>query len=95
MPVDYYPNKSIAELVGILEKLQKRQSEGLLTEVAAAGVRVARDIGRAGGNARVELEILRVLWSLFVRAKGTGEEKNWPDPYANRIQRTRARYTFS
>ena len=94
MPVDYYPQKSVQELVRILETLQDRQSKGLLAEVSAAGVRVTRDM-RRGDQSRTETEILRVLWSLFIRAAGTEEAVNWPDPYANRIQKTRASYTYS
>ena len=94
MPIDYYPQKSVQELVVILEKLQKRQTQGLIAEVSAAGVRVTRDM-RKGDESRTETEILRVLWSLFVRAQGTDEAATWPDPYAQRISRTRARYTFS
>jgi hypothetical protein len=95
VPIDYYPNKSVAELVVILEKLQKRQTEGLLVEVSAAGVRTTRDIGRAGGNSKPEIEILRVRYSLYLHALGTDEAENWPNPYQERIVRTRTRYTFS
>jgi hypothetical protein len=92
MPVDYYPQKSVAELVVILEKLQKRQTEGLLGEVAAAGIRTTRDIGRGAGNSRPEVEIKRVLYSLYRRAKGTGEADNWPNPYNDMIRRTLPSY---
>lgn len=93
MPVDYYPNKSIEELLSMLEKLQKRQTEGTLTEVSAAGVRTVKTV--TPGNSMVETEILRVLYSLHLRAAGNEEEDKYPNPYASRIRRTRARYTFS
>lgn len=93
MPVDYYPNKSVEELSQILTTLQKRQTEGTLTEVSAAGVRTVKTL--TPGNARVETEILRVLYSLHLRAAGTGDASKFPNPYASRIRMTRARYTFS
>ena len=88
MPVDYYPQKSVADLLGILDGLQKRQTRGGITEVVAAGVKTTREFGM--GNSRAEKEILRVLYSLHLRDSGT-----YDDPYASRIRRTRARYTFS
>jgi hypothetical protein len=94
MPVDYYPNKSIADLKSILDALQARQTGGAITEVNAAGVRMVRDLG-GSGNSRVEVEILRVRYSLYRRALGTEEAQNFANPYPERIRRTRARYTFS
>ena len=35
------------------------------------------------------LEVLRVLYSLYVRARGTEEEGRWPNPYERRVTRTR------
>ena len=96
MPVDYYPNKSVQELTGILETLQKRQTQGAVTEVTAAGVMTRRELGRgATMNARTETEIKRVLYSLYLRAQGTDAAEDWPNPYAGIIRRTRVRYTFS
>lgn len=88
MPVDYYPQKSVADLLAILATLQKRQTNGGITEVLAAGVKTVREFGT--GNSRIEKEILRVLYSLHLRDPST-----YDDPYASRIRRTRARYTFS
>jgi len=93
VPVDYYPNKSIEELSQLLEKLQKRQTEGTLTEVSGAGIRTVKTL--TPGNARVEVEVLRILYSLHLRAVGTGDAAKYPNPYASKIRRTRARYTFS
>ncbi len=87
--VDYYPNKSEDELLVLLNALQKRQINGTITEVSAAGVRTVRDLKNAG-NARIEVEIRRVQYSLHVKAP-----LEWDNPYANRIRRTRTRYTFS
>jgi hypothetical protein len=87
--VDYYPNKSEDELLVLLNALQKRQINGTITEVSAAGVRTVRDLKDAG-NARIEVEIRRVMFSLHVRAPD-----EYDNPYASRIRRTRTRYTFS
>ena len=96
MPVDYYPNKSIEELTAMLTTLQERQLKGTITQVSAAGVSTIRELGRnATMNARTETEIKRVLYSLFLRAAGTENAQDWPNPYASMIRRTRARYTFS
>lgn len=88
MAIDYYPNKSEEELLSLLESLQNRQVKGAVTEVNAAGVRTVKEVG--SGNSRVEVEIRRVLYSLFVR-----NPKDYDDPYASRIRRTLPRYTFS
>jgi hypothetical protein len=95
MPVDYYPNKNVLELVALLGKLQTRQTAGALTEVTAAGVRTVRAAGAAAGNSRTETEIKRVLYSLYVRTIGTDDADTYPNPYASMIRRTRARYTLS
>jgi hypothetical protein len=86
--LDYYPQKSEAELSVLLDSLQKRQVKGGITEVTAAGVRTMKDF--RGGNSRVEVEIRRVLYSLHLRNPDT-----YDDPYASRVRRVRARYTFS
>ena len=96
MPVDYYLGKSVEELVVLLNSLQNRQIKGGITQVAAAGVSTMREFGIAkNGQSRVEVEIKRVLYSLFMRAATTDAAKQWPNPYANRIRKTRARYTYS
>jgi hypothetical protein len=91
MPIDFYPQKSLEDLLTILDGLQKRQTSGTLTEVSATGMRTVKTI--VPGNSRVETEILRVLWSMHVRAKGTEDANKYPNPYASRIRRTRPRYS--
>ncbi len=86
MPVDYYPNKSIGELQTILATLQDRQTKGALVEVAAGGVKSMRQVGRSG-DARTETEILRVLYSLYLRDSANGGN-TYANPYANRVRRT-------
>lgn len=85
MPVDYYPNKSAEDLLLILDTLQKRQTAGTLTEVSAGGVRTVKTV--TPGNSAVEVEILRVLYSLFKRDSAT-----YPNPYRQRRQRSRGLY---
>lgn len=92
MPIDYYPQKRIEELTTILNRLQGRQLNGAITDATAAGVRVARAQGSSSGNSKTEIEIQRVLYSLYLRAKDTDEAINWPNPYASRVTRTRAYY---
>jgi hypothetical protein len=87
MPVNYYPQKTEDELVTILESLQKRASEGVVYFTTVAGLQNQRSFQ---GSARVEVEIRRVLYSLFLLNPGT-----YANPYLQRIRRTRARYTFS
>lgn len=88
MPVDYYPNKTADQLLVLLDKLQQRQIGGAITEVSAAGVRTVRMV--TPGNSAVATEITRVLYSLFRKDPKTND-----NPYADKIRRTRARYTAS
>ena len=87
MPVDYYPNLALEELQALLARLQARQAGGAITEASAGGGGVGRAEG--AGNSRTEVEVLRVLYSLYVRARGTEEEGRWPNPYERRVTRTR------
>jgi hypothetical protein len=89
MPVNFYPQKTEAELVEILKGLQVRQGKGALTEVAAAGQRVYRQV-LLWNNSRVEVEIKRVLYAL-----NQLNPEVYSDPYAGMLRRTRTRYTFS
>lgn len=89
MPVDYYPNKSVEELTTILGDLQGRLANGAVTGFSAAGVSESR---QPGGAFDSEIQTLRVLYSLHLRAAGTDDADVWPNPYASRVTRTRARY---
>jgi hypothetical protein len=93
VPVDYYPNLDVEALTALLEKLQGRQTGGTITEFSAAGVRTVKTVEATAS--RVETEILRVLYALYLRARGTAEAAKWVNPYTQKISRTRARYTFS
>jgi len=92
VPIDYYPNKSLEDLQTILSGLQDRQTVGFLSHASASGVMMSRTMTHAG-TSKVETEILRVLWSMHVRAQSTPEAKNYPNPYAQKIRRTRPRYS--
>lgn len=95
MPTDYYPNLSAAsaqpdgeaQLLALLESLQRRTTTGQVISTTYSGSTNLR--GFQGSN-RVEVEIRRVLYSLSVI-----DSAKYPDPYASRIRRTRANYTFS
>jgi hypothetical protein len=84
--VNYYPQKTEQELLDILDSIQKRASTGVVAFYTAAGVQQQRSFQ---GAARPSTEILRILYSLHLLLPGT-----YADPYASRIRRTRASYTF-
>jgi len=92
MPVDYYPNKSMADLQVMLDRLQSRQYNGSIAGASAAGVSVTRTQGGGNLNAWTDALILRVRYSLYLKAIGSDEADNWPNPYATRNTRTRAYY---
>jgi len=85
MPCDYYPQKTVEELLLILDSVQKRQTTGVVAFYGAAGVQQQRSFQ---GGSRVEVEIRRLLFSLHLR-----DAVLYPDPYAGRIRKTRASYT--
>lgn len=87
MPVDYYPQKTEAELLALLVSLQNRQTQGHVYMTGGAGIQTVRSFT---GSSRVEVEIRRVLYSLHLR-----NAEDYEDPYASRIRRTRAYYQFS
>jgi hypothetical protein len=92
MPVDYYPNMSVADLEALLTRMQKREALGGVTEVQVAGQRTTKDFRK---NSRSEVELKRVLYSLFLRARNPdGSPGKYSDPYAGMIRRTKAFYTY-
>lgn len=84
---NFYPNKTEDELVVLLTALQNRASQGHVYMTSGAGIQNVRSFA---GAARVEVEIKRVLFSLFLLKPST-----YQNPYAGRVRRTRARYLFS
>jgi hypothetical protein len=91
VPIDYYPQKSLSELKVLLESLQSRLAKGAITEVSAAGVRTVRQPPIGGSDS--DIQIKRVLYSLYLRALGTSEEPTWTNPYSQSLRRVRVRYT--
>jgi len=87
VPVNYYVGKTEEELLLFLDALQKRATTGFISQTSAAGLQQIRTYQN---TSRVEVEIRRVLYSLFLLSPGT-----YDNPYTQRIRRTRARYTFS
>lgn len=98
MPVDYYPQKSVNELLTILASLQARGSTGVVHFTTAAGMQQQKTF--QGSTTQVSVEIRRVLYSLHLKGQlavenAEAETNPYPNPYQARIRRTRARYTFS
>jgi len=87
MPVNYYPQKTAEELLAILDSLQKRASTGVVAMTTAAGMQHQRSFQNGGP---VDREIRRVLYALWKL-----DPEEYENPYAQRIRRTRARYTDS
>ncbi len=87
MPIDYYPNLAVDELLPKLTSLQKRATEGLVNFTTAAGIQSQKTFQGAGP---VSVEIRRVLYSLHLKDSDT-----FKNPYAQRVRRTRALYTLS
>jgi hypothetical protein len=89
MPVNYYPNKSVEDLLILLDQVQRRQTSGAtITETSAAGIRIVKTVG--AGNSRPEVELRRILYSLWLADPNT-----YANPYAARNRRVRTRYLSS
>ncbi len=85
MPVNYYPQKTVEELLALLDSLQKRATQGVVYFTTVAGLQSQRSFQ---GSAPVAVEIRRVLYSLWKLAPDT-----YDNPHAQRIRRTRTKYT--
>jgi hypothetical protein len=88
VPTNYYPQKTRTELEALLSALQDRASQGQVYMSGGSGM--PQIVRGYTGAARVEVEIKRVLYSLFLL-----QPNIYDDPYASRIRRTRTRYTYS
>jgi len=84
VPVDYYPQKSVEELLVILSAIQDRASVGRISMVQSSGMSTMRTVQ---GSDRTAVEIRRVLYSLHRRDPVT-----YTDPHADRVTRTEAVY---
>jgi len=87
VPVNYYVGKDEAELLVLLDAVQKRASIGSVFFVTSSGIQTQRSFQ---GSGPVDREIRRLLYALHLLSPGT-----YSDPYAVRIRRTRVRYTRS
>ena len=83
--VDYYPQKTVAELLVILTAVQTRASSGALSMTTAAGLQQMRSWQ---GAARPEVEIRRILFSLFKR-----DPETYANPYNDRVRMARPAYS--
>ncbi len=87
MPINYYPQRTTEELLVILDSLQKRTTQGAVFYTTAAGLQQQRSFQ---GSSPVHVEIRRVLYALWKL-----DSEAYENPYAQRIRKTRARYTES
>ena len=87
VPFDYYPNKTVTELLALLTSVQNRASKGELSMTTGAGLQQVRSWQGSGSTS---LEIRRLLYSLHHKDPVT-----YADPYADRVRRTRSSYTRS
>lgn len=87
VPFDYYPQKTVAQLLALLESVQNRASKGELSMTTGAGLQQVRSWQGSGSTS---LEIRRLLYSLHRRDPAT-----YQDPYAERVRKSRASYTRS
>lgn len=84
MPVNYYPQKTVAELLELLDSLQKRSTTGAPSFIIAAGMQQQRSFTN---SAHVDNAIRRVLFSLYKL-----DPETYPNPYVERVRRTVANY---
>ena len=84
MPLDYYPQKSVDELLSLLATVQRRATGGAITMTQAAGVQMQRSVT---GSPSASLEMRRLLYSLYRRDPVT-----YTDPYIDRVRRTMPSY---
>ncbi len=86
MPIDFYPQRATEELLVLLDSLQRRQTMGVVSQTSAVGMQTTKSWT---GSSRIDVEIRRVLYSLFLR-----DPTLYTNPYSNRVTRTRPRYVF-
>ncbi len=98
MPVNYYSNRTQAELLNILKSLQDGQAGNSVKEIYIAGQRVIKGPNTIAASYRPDVEILRVRYALYLIASATGyaggDANLYPNPYRERITRTRANYNL-
>jgi hypothetical protein len=85
MPVNFYPNATEAELVTLLESLQRRATMGQIYMTTYAGDQQIRSFQ---GASPVKVEIKNVLYSLHLQ-----NSADWDNPHLQKIRRVRAAYS--
>jgi hypothetical protein len=97
VPIDYFFNKSLDDLILMLARVQERQTVGGLRDVMVPGVRTRREFDKEQNSVQ---EIERIRYSMFLRAQagdpGDGSLiAQYPNPYLEKTRRTRTRYLYS
>ena len=95
MAVDYYIGKDINLLKALLAKAQQQLNSGRVTDLSVGGGNGVRTRHDFHDKHDPELEILRIRYSLWLRAIADGSPDliaEWPNPYKERITRTRPDY---
>jgi hypothetical protein len=83
VPTNFFPNATEAELVALLESLQRRATRGEIYMTTYAGDQQMRSYQ---GASRVDTMIKRVLYSLSLL------NDDYDNPYAGRVRRTQVSY---
>ena len=100
--VDYYAGWSIAQLQAELVTAQNRQARGNLIGIEASGVRTRKEFK---SELEVSIIIQRIRWSLYLRASqkaltlagpiaAAALVAQFPNPYAEKVKSTSARYAL-
>ena len=87
VPFDYYPNKTVTELLALLTSVQNRGTKGELSMTTGAGLQQVRSWQNSEST---PVTIRRLLYSLHRKDPVT-----YADPYADRVRKTRASFTRS
>jgi hypothetical protein len=84
VPTNYYPNATEAELVSLLESLQRRATMGQIYMTTYAGDQQMRSFQ---GASPVRVEMKHVLYSLSLL------NDDYTNPWLNRVRRTRSDFS--
>ena len=92
MPGDYYPGMASTDVFDQLQQMLQQRS-AFLVSAGAGGVSASMAVGQMG---KLDLNIRRAQWTLHFRGYiDPVTTKVMADPFATRIRKTRARYTYS
>jgi hypothetical protein len=84
VPTNYYPNATEAELVSLLESLQRRATMGQIYMTTYAGDQQMRSFQ---GGSPIRVEMKHVLYSLSLL------NDDYTNPWTNRVRRTRSDFS--